>query len=245
MDLWNSAQDVVHCTLCQTTEAPMYCKVCHIHLCKDCVQKHSYDSSKVHNVVSLKQVSTTLNYPICKKHPNKQCELHCEQCDNPICTQCNTGEHLGHKQVDISEIYERNKEVLQTDLQDLLKYVYPQYIDIASNISMQKADLMKNSERLTTDLNEQGEVWHREIDTIIRNLKSDLDEMESNHLDVLNIQEDEITSTMSDIRLNIAKLKKLLNSKDNCLFFEYKSTNAKFRKLPSKIITSLQNLRLP
>lgn len=93
MDLWNSAQDVVHCTLCKTTEAPMYCKVCHIHLCKDCVQKHSYDSSKVHTVVSLKQVSTTLNYPICKKHPNKQCELHCEQCDNPICTQCNTGEH--------------------------------------------------------------------------------------------------------------------------------------------------------
>lgn len=152
---------------------------------------------------------------------------------------------VGHKQVDISEIYERNKEVLQTDLQDLLKYVYPQYIDIAFNISMQKADLMKNSERLTTDLNEQGEVWHREIDTIIRNLKSDLDEMESNNLDVLNIQEDEITSTMSDIRLNIAKLKKLLNSKDNCLFFEYKSTNAKFRKLPSKIITSLPNLRLP
>lgn len=65
------------------------------------------------------------------------------------------------------------------------------------------------------------------------------------HLDVLNKQEDEITSTMSEIRLNIAKLKKLSNYKDTCLFFEYKSTNAKFRKLPSKIITSLPNLRLP
>lgn len=140
---------------------------------------------------------------------------------------------------------ETNKEVLHTDLQELLKYIYPQYIDIASNISMQKADLMKNSERLTTYLNEQGEVWHREIDIIIRNLKSNIDEMESNHLDVLNKQEDEITSTMSEIRLNIAKLKKLLNSKDTCLFFEYKSTNAKVRKLPSKITTSLPNLRLP
>lgn len=56
---------------------------------------------------------------------------------------------------------------------------------------MQKADLMKNYERLTTDLNEQGEVWHREIDTIIRNLKSDLYKMKSNHLDVINKQEDE------------------------------------------------------
>lgn len=78
--------------------------------------------------MSLKQVNTTLNYSKlkCKKHPNKQREFHCEQCKNPICTQCNTGEHLGHKQIDISEIYERNKEVLQTDLQELLKFIYPQ-----------------------------------------------------------------------------------------------------------------------
>lgn len=90
MDPWNSAQDVVRCTLCQTPEAPKYCKVCHIHLCNECVEKHLYYSSKVHNVVSLKQVGTTQNYPKCKKHPPNQieCELHCEQCDIPICAQC-------------------------------------------------------------------------------------------------------------------------------------------------------------
>lgn len=123
MDPWNSAQDVVRCTLCQTPEAPKYCKVCHIHLCNECVEKHLYYSSKVHNVVSLKQVGTTQNYPKCKKHPPNQieCELHCEQCDIPICAQCIIGEHLGHKRVDISGWYQRNKEVLQKDLQELLK----------------------------------------------------------------------------------------------------------------------------
>lgn len=110
---------------------------------------------------------------------------------------------------------------------------------------MQKADVMKNSERLITYLNDQGEVWQGDIDIIIRNLKSDLDKMESNHQDVLNKQEDEITSTMSEIRLIIAKLKKLLSSEDTYIFFEYKSTNAKFKKLNSKIRTSLPNLWLP
>nr|XP_019930320.2 uncharacterized protein LOC105346823 [Crassostrea gigas] len=72
MDPWKSAQDVVRCTVCQTSVVPMYCEVCHIHLCKDCVQKHLYDSSKVHNVVPLKQYLTTLNNPNCRKHPTKQ-----------------------------------------------------------------------------------------------------------------------------------------------------------------------------
>lgn len=78
MDPRYSAQDAVRCILCKTSVAPMYCEVCHMHMCKDCVEKHVSDSSKVHNVVSLKQYLTSLKYPKCKKQSIKQCELHCE-----------------------------------------------------------------------------------------------------------------------------------------------------------------------
>eukprot|EP00105_Crassostrea_gigas_P046279 XP_019930427.1 PREDICTED: uncharacterized protein LOC109621078 [Crassostrea gigas] len=243
MDPWNSAQDVVRCTLCQDSVAPMYCEACHIHLCKDCVEKHLADSSKNHKVVSLKQYLTTLNYPKCRKHPTKQCKLHCEQCDIPICANCISEDHLGHKQVDIFQKFEDKKETLQKELRELKKIIYPKYREIATNISMQKADLSKNSQILKTAIDKQGEVWQKEIETIITNLKSNVEEMETKHLGVLDKQEDEITGLTSEISQNIAGLKKLLNSEDFYLVSEYESRNAEFRTLPSKLKVSLPNFR--
>lgn len=170
----------------------------------------------------------------------KYCELHCQECDIPICVQCVASqEHKGHEFVDMVTALETKKDVLQKDLRELEKSIYPKYQDIASTIPLQKANMKVNSQNLITTLNKQAEELHQEIDSIINKLKSDLDEMDTKYLALLNKEENDITHRTSEITQTIADLKKLLDSNDIYIVSTYKSRNDEFRKLPPKIKATL------
>ena len=98
----------MRCAACETALAPMYCEVCHIDLCKDCAGKHIFDKSKVHRIVLLKQV---LSSPKCPDHSKKQRELHCKQCDSPICSLCVVSQKHKYHEVVIIMDYFKNKKV--------------------------------------------------------------------------------------------------------------------------------------
>lgn len=242
MDPDYALQDVIRCEMCETPAPPLYCEICHINLCIACVGRHLLDESKLHIVVPIKhrQSIRQISYPECQIHPAKLCELHCEKCDIPICVQCaSSKKHKAHDVVDFLSYFNSKIKALQENLKELGNIIYPKYQEMASSFPAQRADLERNTEELISAINERGEDWHREIDNIIRKLISNIKEAESEQLDFLKKREDDINQRILVITRSIVELKKLLDSKDGCLLSKYKSRNAEFKNMPSKITVSV------
>lgn len=184
----------------------MYCDACHIHLCTACVGEHLSDDSKEHKVVPFKKRKSS---PLCQKHSTKTCELFCEQCDNPICVFCiSANEHEQHKKIDIMELIESRKADIQEDLQELMESILPEYQEIVSHIPDEKDAQEENSQQLKDVIDRHGTEWHREIDNIIGQLKSNIDEMHSTNIAVLDQYEKDIVRRVSEINQIIVDQKK-------------------------------------
>lgn len=236
----NDLHDLVRCQLCKTFVPNLYCDICHLSLCKVCVGEHLSCKSKKHKIVSFNERGSRPKYPKCQTHSTKQCELYCEQCDILLCLQCiSSCEHLGHTTVDILQWFERKKEVLSRELQELEKSIYPSYEEIVSYIPSQRADLKSNSLQIIIELCKHKDNWLREIDVIIKTMKDELNRMESKHLIFLKRQEEEIRRSISKITESIVDLHNLLSSNDINLVYEHKSRNSEFRNLPPQPIVTL------
>ncbi|XP_022333218.2 uncharacterized protein LOC111130433 [Crassostrea virginica] len=232
-----SLQDVIRCDLCETPVPPKHCDICHIHLCEACVGEHLSDQSKEHYIVPFKLRGIT---PECTKHSTEVCTQLCTTCNIPVCPLCvASSEHEQHKKEDILTLFETKKELMQEDLQDLEKSIYPRYQEAATNIPVQRADVNKRSQKLTTALDKQGEALHTEIDTIIQGMKSDIDDMDAQHIAAIDQQEDAINHAIPEITQIILDLKRLLDTSDVCLVSEYTSRTEEFRNLPAQFQVTL------
>ncbi|XP_052692248.1 uncharacterized protein LOC128170508 [Crassostrea angulata] len=230
-------QDVLRCDLCETSMPLLHCDICHVNLCKPCVGEHALDETKDHTIVPFKKRGST---PKCLKHFSKICELHCEQCDCPICALCvSSFDHEQHFKVDIFKKFEEKKAALQKDIQELENLIYPKYQDIVSEVPIYRKDLNKNSQNLKAAINKQGRDLHREVDSVKKKMKANVDDINSKYMAYLKKREDEITGILSEIQQNISDMKKLLDSYDVCQVCAYKSKNAVFRKLPPKLTVCL------
>lgn len=178
--------------------------------------------------------------PECQNHSKKSCESHCIQCDAPICSECiSSDQHENHNIIDILDGLDNKKVDINRDLQEFTASIFPKYHSITDSFFNQIEYLHENCEKILTALDKVGEDWHREIDCIIKELKSDINKMKSKHSDSLREKGNEINDKISEIKQTITNLKELLNSYDVSVVAAYKSRNSEFRNLPKKVRISL------
>ena len=118
------------------------------------------------------------------------------------------------------------KNSLQKNLKEIEKSIYPKYEEFVRRIPALTGAPSRNSKILTSVLDEQKEIWHKEIEHMAKKLQSDIDETESTYqamLDELDEQESDIIRKMSEISYSMVDLRKITNSNDVCIMLESKS----------------------
>ncbi|XP_048766824.1 E3 ubiquitin-protein ligase TRIM71-like [Ostrea edulis] len=239
MDPARSAQQILLCNYCQSEPLQSHCDLCRVDLCITCVGKHLADLSKTHNVVPYVQKIVSSKYPKCLNHSPKQCELYCDKCDVPVCSICISNEHNGHNVSDILKKIESKRSSLRTDLEELETRIFPRYEAIASDVQVEKTEAETDYEKLMKTADQQGELLHQEITSMVNQRKCDIEDIKVKHLAVLNQYSKEITQSIDKLQKTILDLRNILQSNDISLASAYVSRNAEFRRLPPKIqITS-------
>ncbi|XP_062599405.1 tripartite motif-containing protein 3-like [Saccostrea cucullata] len=241
MDPRTSAQDVIRCDLCETAVVQMHCDTCLVNLCKACVGEHiSTDESKDHKVVKFQSRKSTPLYPGCTTHEKQQSVMYCKQCDIPVCISCiESNEHLGHELSKILRVLDEKKERITKERNELNGTIYPTYQDIASDVQNRMSQLEKEYGDLSTAITKHGEDWHREIDKLVKKLKTEVDEIKNTQLQTLQKHLDEINKTMSDIKGEIDTIDIATDTKDLSELFSVTSSVHIYKNLPEKIMPSL------
>lgn len=240
-----SLQDVVRCALCEIPAPSLHCEFCQINLCKACGEQHVLDESKTHKVVVIERPELP-HYPKCIIHVNKQCLLHCKQCNLSLCTLClPLEEHKEHNIVDIFEIFEQKRDSLQSDLTELEEIILPKFQNFATDVPVKKVDIERNSKKLKLSICKRGEKMHKQIDLIMNELKTEITVTRSKQIAALMEIDKDIKQSISEIEKTILYIKNLQDSNDVSLTSAYKSKNSEFRRYSPKTDVSFSNFSAP
>nr|XP_022288739.1 uncharacterized protein LOC111100885 [Crassostrea virginica] len=241
MDPHYDAQDVARCDLCKVAIVQSYCDFCHVNLCKPCIGEHISDDYSKHTIVPFQQRRSTLIYPKCKTHPKRACEYQCEDCNIFLCTDCLASKphNKKHKLSKLDEIFNKKKDQIQKDKQEIKEQILPVYEDIASELENQISHIDVDYQKFTTQLSKHREELHREIDKAIDRREKEIDENKLKHLSILTKHLEEIKQLQSLMHETLHSLYEMEESNEVTPTIHYSSKNQEFSKLLPKVTVSM------
>ena len=112
------------CNKCKKREAVRFCRTCGF-VCQRCVETHQeWEEYSTHEIIDLDTLTgdvTTLAPPLkktlfCSKHPSKEADLYCDECDELICRDCIVRVHRDHQYDLVPESFAKQEKVIVTSL---------------------------------------------------------------------------------------------------------------------------------
>lgn len=86
--------------------------------CSECRELFCMACGDEHRLVEPSHTLLSLNRRGCNRHPNRQIDVYCYDCEQPCCTACRIGPHHGHKIADLHEVASTFRHILHSNATD-------------------------------------------------------------------------------------------------------------------------------
>nr|XP_022315207.1 E3 ubiquitin-protein ligase TRIM71-like [Crassostrea virginica]XP_022315208.1 E3 ubiquitin-protein ligase TRIM71-like [Crassostrea virginica]XP_022315209.1 E3 ubiquitin-protein ligase TRIM71-like [Crassostrea virginica] len=162
-----------HYLVCNTegcqSNCQFYCKACLKVMCELCRDEHLKNpDNKKHKVVPYRQRRLHLPKENCKNHPTRNIDMHCDDCNIPLCSQCCTMEdHLRHKLVDLETIYYENCAECQGKIRQIYQYFIPTSEELRQETKADTTEIKKIMDDIRTSMKAEGKRLKKLVEKVI------------------------------------------------------------------------------
>ncbi|XP_019929197.3 E3 ubiquitin-protein ligase TRIM71 [Magallana gigas] len=177
-----------------------YCVDCHGSMCIEC--------TKNHQTLYADHISLPMAESKCPDHL-KFYSVHCKMCDKPICRECLTGFHNGHKYSDMNVAKQEKLNEVKTYMKNLHENICPLYQSTEDQGKRQLDDYASEIEMVKIIINEQREKLKSKIDELCNSIIYSVETTLDAHSDQLKKELSSIVDGKTKIENEIKKCKDL------------------------------------
>ena len=200
------------CDSCSEDTSVAYCTECKDLLCKDCWNGHQkVRLTRLHSSFTLEEARTMSRDKLtelipsfthtCQDHSDQQLKYYCQQCIIPVCIECTIINHKDHPVTEVSKQVDINKATVHESIQGF---------QVAQQ---QLKKVLISGEEIREKINARK----NEIDTIIRQTFSTLQQLLHEREEVLLAQSNEVANAKEAcLTCQLERIQNLLDSMTYC-----------------------------
>lgn len=203
---------------CDSGDPPVNrCTTCCIFLCEFCSQAHlQARDTRSHGMVSVEEAkkmgSAAMAKPsLCKEHKGEVMKVFCATCDKVICRDCTVVEHRDHEYTFVKEAYSKEKERLLNILSET-KTRIPMLEEALESVSEMKTRIQCHAEQTVQDANKCSDALVVCVNIRRKQLIELTEELRKVKLNALQIQEEELETTLASVKNGVEFTEKSLKN---------------------------------
>lgn len=112
-------------------------------------------------------------------HRNEICDFLCKKCEISVCSfSMVSNQHKGHDFFELSEVYNKKRKIIKNEKDELEKNSHT-LKNVIFDLENQIANTDAKYEKVTNEMLEQKNKWHREINFVFNKMKKEISAIKS------------------------------------------------------------------